>query len=165
MVFEKYESRIHIMTDEELEQEWQKETGWRLEKIEHEMAMRFRHLWEKFLKMPDEFWDAYWKKEWFRAKYTYDSVCRIGLFLEISQGMHEKIFGCEEDDGTVVTGMIPKKMENRVMNECILKDRLGHECVVYRVPGEIGFYGAKRTLGTRLMAAEDNPACRAGENT
>ncbi len=168
-----YIEHIQSMSDRELEEEWQEAEGSRLREVEHEMAMRFRHraqnqaggetqyFTSKFLQMPGQFEEAFYRKDWFRAKYIYDSAIAIGLFLELPEHARAEVFGSRQDERRPVEGMFSQRMVDHAMRECVIKDRLGFECVVYRVPGEIGFYGAKHLPGTRHMAAEDNPASRA----
>jgi len=44
------------------------------------------------------------------------------------------------------------------MRKCIMENRLGFECMVYRIPGEAGYHGAEAWEGTRPMGARENPA-------
>ncbi len=142
-----------------------------IRQMEHEMAMRYMHrakgdgrhgyLTEKFLELPGQFVEACGRKEWARAKYIYDSAIVIGLFLELPEPLRERVFGSRQHD-EAIEGMFPEWMLEQVMKECVIKNRLGFECVVYRIPGEIGFYGARREPGTGYMPAEANPARHAG---
>ena len=114
---------------------------------------------DKLLKMGEEFQEAYRKKEWFRAKYLYDTASTIAVFLEAPQEVRGKLWGYyNEERDAKEQGLFDDSMRNKVMKECILADRLGFECVVYRIPGEVGYFGAKKKKGTRHMAAEENPA-------
>ena len=158
------------MPDAELRQEWEgTDDAGRIRGLEHEMAMRYMHkadgrhgyLTEKFLQMPDQFAEAYSRKDWCRAKYIYDSAIVIGLFLELPEPLREQVFGSRQHE-EVIEGMFPEWMLEQVMKECVIKNRLGFECVVYRIPGEVGFYGARREPGTSYMPAEGKPAYHAG---
>ena len=120
------------------------------------------YLMDKFLQMPEQFKEAFRQREWARAKYLYDSAIVIGLFLEVPESVRERVFGSRQHE-EVIDGMFPEWMLEQVMRECVIKNRLGFECVVYRIPGEIGFYGARRHPGTVYMPAEANPAYHAGE--
>lgn len=165
-----YAERIRSMTDEELRKEWSgEEERDSIRKIEHEMAMRFMgrsgvrseeraYFVEKFLQIPEHFKEAFRKKDWFRAKYLYDSAIVAGLFAEIPEQIRIQAFGSRQDDKNPVEGLFHEDMVYQVMKECVMKNRLGFECVVYRIPGEIGFYGAKAWPGARYMPAEENPA-------
>ena len=46
----------------------------------------------------------------------------------------------------------------KVMRECLIKNNLGFECMVYRIPGEAGYYGARPAADGYYMPAEQNPA-------
>ena len=160
------------MTDGGLRQEWEgADDAGRIRELEHEMAMRFMHrasgdgrhgyLVEKFLQMPAQFQEAFRQKDWFRAKYIYDSAIVIGLFLEVPEPVRERAFGSRQHEEPI-EGMFPEWMLEQVMKECVIRNRLGFECVVYRIPGEVGFYGARRDPGTGYMPAWENPARHAG---
>ena len=114
------------------------------------------------MQMPAQFREAFRQKDWFRAKYIYDSAIAIGLFLEAPERIREKVFGSRQHEEPI-EGMFPEWMLEQVMRECVIKDRLGFECVVYRIPGEAGFYGARQAPGTGFLPAERNPAWRRGE--
>lgn len=161
-----YIERLQAMPDEALKKEWDKSAPpeERFQLIA-EMARRFRkpspqslYYINKLLAMPEEFMDACNKKEWFRAKRIYDDAITVCRFLEPPQQLQLEFFGYTDDWGREIKGMIPRELVDRVYFECAVKDNLGHECVVYRIPGEIGFYGAKSRPGTRDMAAEENPS-------
>lgn len=174
---ESYRERLKGMEDEALRKEWESpqpgepmEPDYRMA-VEHEMAVRFRRMGhreteskdgafflKKYMELPDKFWEAYCRKEWAYAKMLYDDAIRIGLFLELPEEVREQVMGSRQDPERPVEGMFPEWAVDRVMHECLIKNRLGHECVVYRVPGEIGFYRARHLPGTRRMAAEENPA-------
>ncbi len=121
----------------------------------------YEDLMVKFLQMPEQFQEAFHRKEWARAKYIYDSAIVIGLFLEVPENILEQVFGSRQHE-EAVDGMFPEWMLEQVMRECVIKNRLGFECVVYRIPGEIGFYGAREEPGSSCMPAEANPAYHAG---
>lgn len=159
------------MTDADLRQTWEESMDWEVIRLlEHEMAMRYMHkatvgsrhdyLTEKFLQMPARFVEACGRKEWYRAKYIYDSAIVIGLFLELPEPVRDQVFGSRQHE-EVIDGMFPERLLERTMKECVIKNRLGFECVVYRIPGEVGFYGARREPGTSHMPAEANPAYHA----
>lgn len=120
------------------------------------------YLMDKFLQMPEQFKEAFRQKEWAKAKYLYDSAIVIGLFLEVPEPVREQVFGSRQHE-QVIDGMFPEWMVEQVMKECVIKNRLGFECVVYRIPGEIGFYGARRDPGSACMPAEANPAYHVGK--
>ena len=120
----------------------------------------YEALVDKFLQMPEQFKEAYRKKEWFQAKHLYDSAIVIGLFLEVPESIREQVFGSRQHE-EIIDGMFPEWMVEQVMRECVIKNRLGHECVVYRIPGEVGFYGARLEPGTFFLPKEANPAYRA----
>ena len=119
---------------------------------------------DKFLRMPEQFKEAFRRREWAEAKYIYDSAIVVGLFLEVPEPVRERVFGSRQHE-EVIDGMFPEWMVAQVMRECVIKNRLGFECVVYRIPGEAGFYGAMRGPGTAWMPAEANPAYHAGKGS
>ena len=166
-IMDNYVDRLKSLSDDDLKREWSEESGERLRQIEHEMAMRFRnpstpqqlHYLNKLLDMPKQFLDAYHKKDWARAKYIYDTAIRVALFLEIPVQLRSELFGISAENEKEIQGDFPRDIVSKVMEECIVKNSLGHECIVYRIPGEIGFYGAKHLPGvTRRMLVEENPS-------
>ncbi|WP_300714485.1 hypothetical protein [uncultured Acetatifactor sp.] len=166
-----YGDGVRTMEDAELRKEWEREEDTRrIREIEHEMAMRFMgrsggqpYFMDKFLQMPAQFREAFRQKDWFRAKYIYDSAIAIGLFLEAPERIREQVFGSRQHEEPI-EGMFPEWMLEQVMRECVIRDRLGFECVVYRIPGEVGFYGARRGPGTSLLPAGSNPAYQAARS-
>lgn len=163
---DRYVERLQTLSDSGLKREWNEETGKHRLQIEHEMARRFIqstkplpvHYLNKFLDLPDQFLNAYYAKEWAKAKRIYDTAITLGMFLEIPEPLRKEFFGLSDEDEEEIQGMIPRDMVSRVYLECVVKDKLGFECEVYRIPGEIGFYGAKPSKETRHMATEENPA-------
>lgn len=178
---EVYKERLSLLNDEQLKQEWDIITDnaydyaafpQNFADLKHEMAMRFMkearnqpeqreakaYFWDKLLKSAEEFSLLVAKQEWFGAKYLYDRASMLTAFLETPMELRQKLFGYTTDDGLNIDGLFCKKDVNKVMNECLLKNRLGYECIVYRIPGEIGYYGAKADPGTYKMRKEDNPA-------
>ena len=163
---------LRDMTDEALREAWLEEGGYEGgQKLESEMSRRWLrelrrrqdaqsqdYFTAKFLRMPEEFKEAYYKKDWFLAKNIYDRAIYIGLFLEIPEQIRIQVFGSRQDERNPVDGLFNEYMVHKVMDECVIHNRLGHECMVYRIPGEAGFYGAKAWPGTRYMSAEENPA-------
>lgn len=162
-----YVDRLKSLSDDGLKREWSEESGERLRQIEHEMAIRFMkpapmqqlHYLNKLMAMPKQFLDASYKKEWFRAKYIYDTAIRLAPFLEIPIQLRNAMFGISAEDEEEIQGDFPRDIVSKVFEKCVVENSLGYECMVYRIPGEIGFYGAKHEPGvTRQMLAEENPS-------
>lgn len=174
MEAEGYRERLRHMPDDRLREEWGEPAGatysgegWMRQAAEHEMAMRWKnrpqleagsYYMDKLMGLPGQFRDACHGKRWAEAKRVYDDICRLVVFLEVPFRIRQEIFGYEEDDGTVIRGMVPKGDVARVMRECIIGNRLGFECMVYRIPGEAGYHGAEAWEGTRPMGEQENPA-------
>lgn len=158
-----YTERLKALSDDGLKREWSEESGERRRQIEHEMVTRFRkpapmqlNYLNKLLDMPKQFLDAYYKKEWFRAKYIYDTAIIVAMFLEIPDPLRYQMFGISAEDEDEIQGDFPRDIVSKVFEKCVVENRLGHDCMVYRIPGEIGFYGAKYEPGiTRRMPAEE----------
>ncbi len=163
---------LRDMTDEALRDAWLEECGDEgAGKLEKEMALRWLqelrrrqnaqsqdYFTSKFLRMPEEFKEAYYEKDWPKAKYIYNNAIIVGLFMEIPEQIRNQVFGSRQDERNPINGLFNEYMVNKVMKECLMKNRLGYDCMVYRIPGEAGFYGAKAWPGTRYMSAEENPA-------
>jgi len=174
MDMEGYREKLKHMPDGRLREEWEEpagglyfERGIMRQAAEHEMAMRWKerphmeagsYYMDKLMGMPAQFRDAYHGKRWAEAKRIYDDICRLVVFLEVPFRVRQEIFGYEDDDETVIQGLMPKGDVARVMRKCIMENRLGFECMVYRIPGEAGYHGAEAWEGTRPMGARENPA-------
>ena len=161
-----YLERLQALSDDALKREWDEESenqGEHLKQIEKEMARRFRkqspqqlHYINKLLDMPKEFIDAYHKKEWFLAKNIYDTAIRVAMFLELPAPLKHQMFGISAENEDEIQGDFPRDIVSKVFEKCVVENSLGYDCMVYRIPGEIGFYGAKDEPGVnRRMSAEE----------
>lgn len=114
---------------------------------------------DKLLKMGDAFTKAVIRKDWFQAKYLYDKASTVAVFLEAPQEIREKLFGrYNEERDEKEQGAFDDRSVAKVMKECLIKNNLGFECMVYRIPGEAGYYGARPATDGYYMPAEQNPA-------
>ena len=174
-----YRERLGSLGDRQLKEEWgavvEAEEWGRLAAVKHEMALRFMgqsksqegqrdaraYFWDKLLESAGGFGRLVAAREWAKAKYLYDQACMLAVFLEAPAELRQGLFGTTTDDGTYINGLFDRAGINKVMRECIVKNRLGFECMVYRAPGEIGYHGAKAAPGIRPergMEKEGNPA-------
>ena len=114
---------------------------------------------DKLLKMGDEFTKAVIRKDWFQAKYLYDKASTVAVFLEAPQEVREKLFGrYNEERDEKEQGAFDDRSIAKVMRECLIKNNLGFECMVYRIPGEAGYFGARPAEDGYHMPANQNPA-------
>jgi hypothetical protein len=114
---------------------------------------------DKLLKMGDEFTKAVIRKDWFQAKYLYDKASTVAVFLEAPQEVREKLFGrYNEERDEKEQGAFDDRSIAKVMRECLIKNNLGFECMVYRIPGEAGYFGARPAEDGYYMPANQNPA-------
>lgn len=81
------------------------------------------------------------------------------MFLEAPQEVREKLFGrYNEERDEKEQGAFDDRSIEKVMRECLIKNNLGFECMVYRIPGEAGYFGARPAEDGYYMPAEQNPA-------
>ncbi len=174
-----YRERLGRLDDARLKREWEvvldAEEWGKLAAVKHEMALRFMgrsenqkdrqdakaYFWDKLLKSAEEFGHLAAAGEYFQAKYLYEQACMLAVFLEVPVEMRQKLFGTTTDDDVYVDGLFDKKSVNKVMNQCVIRNRLGYDCMVYRIPGEAGYSGAHAMPGAvpyRQMKKEENPA-------
>lgn len=115
---------------------------------------------KKLIGFAEDFDRAYADKQWSKAKLIYDKVCTVISFLDPPEEVWRQFFGHydEETDKAIDDGLFSDTKRDKVMKECLIKNRMGFECMVYRVPGEVGYHGAKPEAGARPMRAEQNPA-------
>ena len=171
-----YRTRLSLLSDEQLKHEWDAEHDysdfeWKLRAVKHEMALRFMgrsksqerqnersYFWDKLLKSSEEFRELVLGKEWFKAKYLYERASMLTVFLEAPEEIRKQLFGYSNGYDVYIEGTFYRAGVNKVMHECLIKNRLGYDCIVYRIPGEVGYHGAKALPGTRRMSREENPA-------
>lgn len=114
---------------------------------------------DKLLKMGDAFTAAVIRKDWFQAKYLYDKASAVTVFLEAPQEIREQLFGrYNEERDEKEQGAFDDRSIAKVMRECLIKNNLGFECMVYRIPGEAGYYGARPAADGYYMPTDQNPA-------
>ena len=114
---------------------------------------------DKLLKMGDAFTAAVIQKNWFEAKYLYDKASAVTVFLEAPQEIREKLFGrYNEERDEKEQGAFDDRSVAKVMKECLIKNNLGFECMVYRIPGEAGYFGARPAEDGYYVPANQNPA-------
>ncbi len=114
---------------------------------------------DRLVSLAEDFNAAYRKKDWTRAKLIYDKAVTVAGFLELSREDHELLFGrYNEEQDAAEDGLFEDAKVHKVMMETVVKNRLGFECMVYRVPGEVGYHGAAYEPGARPMSAKENPA-------
>ncbi len=170
-----YEAKLKSMGDVELAAELNME-GCDVRAVEHEISRRFcmragqrlgkeeyNYYISKLVEMGNDFQTAYYQKNWTTAKQLYDTACTVCGFLEVEPEIWEQLFGrYNSQTDSRDQGLFHDKMRDVVMRECIIRDNLGFECMVYRIPGEAGYYNAAPGPGRRYMAADENPAYLAG---
>lgn len=114
---------------------------------------------DRLVRLAEEFEAAYRAQDWTRAKLIYDRAVTVAGFLKLPREEHEMLFGhYDEENDRAEDGLFEDAKVHKVMKESIIKNRLGFECMVYRVPGEVGYHGAAYEPGARPMSAEENPA-------
>ena len=114
---------------------------------------------KKLVGLAGDFDAAYSAGEWGKAKLIYDEACTVVFFLDTPKEVYESLFGYyNEEKDAAEDGRFDTRRVNRVMRECLQRNRMGFECMVYRVPGEVGYHGAHYEEGARLMIAQENPA-------
>lgn len=181
---EAYRERLRHLDDDQLKREWDAIDGEgydyaafprQLADLKHEMALRFlgkaeiqkgrqdarAYFWDKLFRDAEEFGRLVAGGEYFRAMYLYDQACRLTVFLELPVELRQRLFGTTTDDGDYINGLFARKDVNRVIRECVIYNRLGYDCIVYRVPGEVGYHGARSRPGMRpdrVMKRAENPA-------
>lgn len=179
-----YRERLRHLGDEQLKREWDLIDGEgydyaafprQLADLKHEMALRFlgksesqknrqdarAYFWDKLFRKAEEFGGLVAAGEYFKAMYLYNQACMLTVFLELPEEMRPELFGREADDGTYINGLFARKDVNRVIRECVVYNKLGYDCMVYRIPGEVGYHGARSRPGMRpdrAMKREENPA-------
>lgn len=66
--------------------------------------------------------------------------------------------GYNEERDEKEQGAFDDRSIAKVMRECLIKNNLGFECMVYRIPGEAGYFGARPAEDGYYMPANQNPA-------
>ena len=100
----------------------------------------YRYLLEKLLKLPEMFVDAYWKKEYAKAKYIYDTALRVTGFIEAPQDIRDKLFGNLQDEDNPIEAMFNPEYVSKAYEMVVVR---GHQDTVnecYRRFGEAPKY-------------------------
>ncbi len=86
------------------------------------------YLIAKLYRMPAQFREQYYAKEWPAAKRTYDTAVRVALFMELPEEERNRLFGSRQDyPEKVIEGLFPEEMVSRVYLECVVKRDLGYD--------------------------------------
>lgn len=86
------------------------------------------YLIAKLYRMPAQFREQYYAKEWPAAKHTYDTAVRVALFMELPVEERNRLFGSRQDyPEKVIEGLFPEEMVSRVYLECVVKRDLGYD--------------------------------------
>lgn len=86
------------------------------------------YLIAKLYRMPAQFQEQYYAKEWAAAKNTYDTAVKVALFMELTERERNRLFGSRQDyPEHVIEGLFPEEMVDRVYLECVVKRDLGFE--------------------------------------
>lgn len=179
-----YRERLRHMDDGQLKKEWDWIDGEgydyaafprQLADLKHEMALRFlgkaeiqkgqrdvrEYFWDKLFQEAEEFGRFVETGEYARAFHVYDRACMLTAFLELPVELRQRLFGTTTDGGEYINGLFARKDVNRVVRECVVKNHMDYNCMVYRVPGEVGYHGVKSVPGIRpdrYMKRKENPA-------
>lgn len=86
------------------------------------------YLMAKLYRMPGQFREQYYAKEWPAAKNTYDTAVKVALFMELPEEERNRLFGSRQGyPEKVIEGLFPEAMVDKVYLECVVKRDLGHE--------------------------------------
>ncbi len=91
------------------------------------------YLIAKLYRMPEQFKEQYWNKEWAAAKNTYDTAVKVAMFMELPEEERDKLFGSRQGyPDYIIEGLFPENMVDKVYLECVVKRDWGFES--QRVP-------------------------------
>lgn len=88
------------------------------------------YLMAKLYRMPEQFREKYYAKEYSSAKYLYDTAVRVALFMELPAEDKIRLFGNGGYDDRLsnpVDGLFPEHMVDKVYLECVVKRNEGLE--------------------------------------
>ena len=91
---------------------------------------------QKLLELARQFDDYYNKKEWGKAKYTYDTVLRIVEVFGAPEEIKTQLFGNYMDEENIVEGMFCKWQVDKVYTECVIRLYESYENESYRRYGQ-----------------------------
>ncbi len=95
---------------------------------------------EKLLKLPDQFKEAFWKKEYPRAKYIYDTALRVAGFLEVSQDIKNRLFGNYGDEDNPIEALFPMEDVKKAYEMCVVRSHQATENECFRRFGQAPRY-------------------------
>lgn len=96
----------------------------------------------KLLEMPERFEEAYWKKEYNKAKYIYDTALRVTEFLDVPKDIVRKLFcnQVDDDDNIVAEALFETKQVQKVYEMCVVRSNQAFENECYRRLGQAPRY-------------------------
>lgn len=131
------------MTDTQLRDAYLKEPS---EELGNEIIKRFlrqsgQEMIDRYLDYCRTFNDKFERKDYVAAKYVYDTALRLTVFLHIPSDITRQVFGTMDDDWKQdIPGIINRRDVDKVFKEVCVKNNLGQEMMIFRVPGEIGYF-------------------------
>jgi len=92
---------------------------------------------DKLLKLPVQFTQAYYEKKFARAKYIYDTACRVVEFMEPPEHIKKLLFGDWDDtESEISEGLFQRDMVSKAYEECVIKSYQSFEYESYRRFGQ-----------------------------
>lgn len=100
----------------------------------------YEYLLDKLLQLPEKFNDAFWKKEYAKAKYIYDTALRVVGFIEAPQHIKDRLFGNYQDEDNITEALFNAEYVSKAYEMVVVR---GHQDTInecYRRFGEAPRY-------------------------
>lgn len=98
--------------------------------------MDYDYLIKKLLKLPEQFEVAYWKKEYSKAKYIYDTALRVTGFLEVPENIKIRLFNNHLDGDDEVEALFNVERVRKAYEMCAIRSHQATENECYRRYGQ-----------------------------
>lgn len=100
----------------------------------------YEYLLDKLLHLPEKFNEAFWKKEYAKAKYIYDTALRVTGFIEAPQYVKDQLFGNYQNEENPIEALFNAEHVRKAYEMVVVR---GHQDVInecYRRFGEAPRY-------------------------
>ena len=94
----------------------------------------------KLLNLPEQFEDAFWKKEYPKAKYIYDTAIRVAGFLEVPENIKTKLFINHQEGNTEVEALFNVERVRKAYEMSAVRSHQAVENESYRRYGQAPRY-------------------------
>lgn len=88
---------------------------------------------DRLCKKAEIFKDLIYEKEYYQAKYQYDTAVTLAVELHLDQAVREELFGIRGERGVILKeGLFPERLVQKAYYEACVKAQDTHNCEICR---------------------------------